>query len=230
MKHQWYVIAIQLLAFISAILVAAVEFEFITNQPIKVAIYIALVISLLINFILSFLGIWPRVATNTENVVSRVLDLACLVLERDNNFDLRSNIFLLSKDKRTLEIRYHSSNMSGVPDLGIKLEKWQGCTGHCWGYGAPTIADLTIPENEFGSQWGMTEDQIRLTENLGSIFSIPIINPSDSSQIVGILSFDSEEPIADYFYENFSHNRFVQRLSNIFGSLLSHLISLKRLD
>ena len=88
--------------------------------------------------------------------------------------------------------------MKHSADKHMRLKKYQGLTGNCWGARAPLVADLTLPQVAGGPIWGLTEYQMELTQNLKAIIGHPIRDPKDNNQIVGILSFDSVEPVAKF--------------------------------
>lgn len=134
-----------------------------------------------------------------RSIVTKALDKACLDMSTGINQDLRANVFLPKGDDQRLGIEFHSSSMDGDPDLKIELEKGQGCTGVAWMRGKPIVADLTQPEVEGGALWGLTPNQMAMTRDLKAILSIPIRHPDNPALPLGILSFDSREPIANRF-------------------------------
>ena len=118
-----------------------------------------------------------------------------------------------------LAIRFHSSNMTKAKDLGIRLEKWQGSTGNAWGYEAPVVADLTLAEVEGGARWGLDEDCVKMTSDLQAVFSIPVRHSTNPDQLVAILGFDTEEPVADFLKEH-ATQEIALEIASQFGSLL----------
>jgi hypothetical protein len=129
--------------------------------------------------------------------MTQALDLACLAMSA-GRYSLRANVFTkCDEDQHRICIKYHSTNMEGAADLGIQLERWQGCAGQSWGYNAPVVADMTLPELEGGSKWGLTSEQLEVTKDLSAILSLPIRHPDNRESTIGILSFDSTEPIAE---------------------------------
>ncbi|MBN1318287.1 MAG: hypothetical protein JXA42_22590 [Anaerolineales bacterium] len=148
------------------------------------------------------------VMKETLNIAAYFFGLLCTT-------EFRANVFQSAKGSNQIEIKFNSSNMNGALDQGIHLEKWQGCTGHAWGYGDITIADMTVPDIKGGATWGMTPDLIQITKNLGAIISIPVSHPRNTNQMIAILSFDTTEAIADQLIQD--HVR--TTLSNIAGTV-----------
>jgi hypothetical protein len=133
-------------------------------------------------------------------IMTKVLDHAILTISRNHDYEIRANIFMPQKDdKHKLKIRYYSSNMSSAPDLGLTLEKWQGCTGQAWGYEAPVVGDLTLTSEAGGTEWGLSEKQKELTKPIITILSYPIRHPKNTDKVIAILNFDSFMSIAKYF-------------------------------
>lgn len=193
----------------SGIGMAAVRLGYITDLLITDVIFIVFVISLLGDAILGIYNLrknpWKDFSGNTENsheVITKALDLACLSIG-NGQYHLRSNVFLkCPRDKNKICIKYHSTSMMGANDANIKLERWQGCSGQAWGYSAPIVADLTVPSYEGGSNWGLTKEHIEITDKLVSILSLPVRHPEDKNKTIAILSFDSEDPIANIFIKD----------------------------
>lgn len=132
-----------------------------------------------------------------RSIVTKALDKACLDMSTGINQGLRANVFLPKDDGQKLGIEFHSSSMDKASDLKIELEKGQGCTGVAWMRRKPIVADLTQPEVEGGALWGLTPHQMAMTRDLKAILSIPIRHPDNQTLLLGILSFDSRESIAD---------------------------------
>jgi len=152
--------------------------------------------------------------------VTQALDLACLVMS-EGHYSFRANVFTkCNGDRDKICIRYHSTNMEGANDLEIKLEKWQGCSGQAWGYAAPIVADMTLPEVQGGSKWGLTLKQREMTSHLLAIFSLPIRHSDNSELIIGILSFDSTDPIANMLTNDHQKNIALAEATQL-GLLLS---------
>ena len=75
--------------------------------------------------------------------MTQALDLACLAMS-DGRYTFRASVFMMcNEDAREICIKYHSTNMTNAPDIGIKLEKWQGCAGQSWGYDEPVMAGVS---------------------------------------------------------------------------------------
>jgi|SRR5579859_76246 len=106
----------------------------------------------------------------------------------------RSCLFLIGADEKMYIAQHH--NMGDSADVSIRLEKYQGCTGHAWGRGKQTVADLSAVSNEdLSTTWKLTPEQIAVTTKVKSILSTPIRYPGGI--IVGILSIDSSGPLAE---------------------------------
>lgn len=193
----------QILVLVTAILTPIVEFGLTKNTVVKIIIYSVLVISALGSSLPLILGQIPerKRAINLRRLIIIALDTACLTLNFQHRAKYRACIFTMGKkDSNVLSIQYNSSNMDDAVDVDIKLEKLQGCTGHAWAEDQPVVADLTIAEQDGAATWGLTDEQKTMTEKLKAVLSIPICYPTNHRKI-GILSFDSEEPVADFFYE-----------------------------
>ena len=212
----------QLLSVLSTLTVSLVQFKFIEDNILKCIIYIVLCISVLGTsgpLILSRLP--ERVkAMNIRRTIINTLDVACLNFTHEYPAKYRACVFMLPrKDSKVIKIEYNSQNMDDAPDNEIKLEKWQGCTGTAWGESRPVVADLTLPEQEGGPKWRLTDEQKKLTEKLSAVLSVPIYHPIQNTHIIAILSFDSEEPVADFFFQDST-----QDLAAIFTSIFAELI------
>ena len=212
----------QLLSVLSILTVPLVEFNFIENIILKWVVYAVLFISVLgISGPLILSRLPERVkATNVRRTIINILDMSCFNFSHEYPAKYRACIFMLPrKDSKVIRIEYLSSNMEDGPDKEIELEKWQGCTGTAWGERKPVVADLSLPEQEGGPKWRLTEEQKRLTEKLKAVLSIPIHHPTHSNQIISILSFDSEEPVADFFFQEY-----VQELAAVYAGILAELL------
>lgn len=105
-------------------------------------------------------------------------------------FKSRACVFLPEADGK-LHIAY-SHNMEGDPDQGLVLERNQGCSGDAWANCEIVFTDLReVPPEDLRSKWKMRPDQIKLTEGLGSILSIPLFQPYNERRVIGVLSVDS---------------------------------------
>ena len=201
-------IILRILMLLSGCGMAAIRALDIQNQTVKTIIFIVFVVSLSFETALFFYDLrqnpWKEFSgdsRNADDVLRQTLDLACIAMGK-GRLIFRANIFQKCPRNNKLCIRYSSTNMAGAPDLGIALEKWQGCTGHTWGYDAPIVADLSIPAVRGGATWGLDDDQLKLTKDLATIFSLPIRHPDDNRKTIGILSFDSQNPIADFLTQD----------------------------
>lgn len=106
----------------------------------------------------------------------------------------RANVMLIGSDNR-LHIAYHF-NMAEAPDLGVRFDKYQGCTGHAWALGEQAFADLKdIDEAELRRTWKLSPDQINLTAAVKSIICTPIRDPRNRESIAGVFSVDSTLPL-----------------------------------
>lgn len=153
-----------------------------------------------------------------SEVMTQALDLACLAMS-DGQYSFRANVFMrCGRNENKICIKYHSTNMTGATDIEIKLDKWQGCAGQSWGYNAPVVADLTLPEVEGGSKWGFTSEQSEMTKDLGAILSLPV-RYLENETPVAILSFDTKEPIADLLIQDHHKNIALQVTAQV-GLLL----------
>ncbi|MGB8213521.1 MAG: hypothetical protein WCE68_08185 [Anaerolineales bacterium] len=196
-------ISLRILLFLSGCGMGAIDALLIQDQTVKIIIFILFAASLLLDTALSIYDLrqnswkdFSENARNAEDVLQQTLDLACIAMGKGQTI-FRANIFQKRPRSQKLRICYYSKNMVGAPDLDITLEKWQGCTGHAWGYEAPTVADLTIPAVGGGARWGLEEEQLKLTKGIATIFALPIRHPEHNKKIIGILSFDTKEAVAD---------------------------------
>ena len=140
-----------------------------------------------------------------SEVLTQALDLACLAMS-DGQYSFRANVFMkCSNNENQICIKYHSTNMIGATDIEIKFDKWQGCAGQSWGYNAPVVADLTLPEVDGGSKWGLTSEQLEMTKDLSAILSLPVRHP-ESEMPIALLSFDTQEPIANLLKQDHHKN------------------------
>jgi hypothetical protein len=153
-----------------------------------------------------------------SDFMTQALDLACLAMSM-GRYSFRANVFTKCAGEEKICIKYHSTNME-ADDLEIKLEKWQGCTGQAWGYNAPVVADLTLPDVQGGAKWGLTSMQKEITKDLATILSLPIRHPDNSELTIGILSFDTTEPIADVL-KNDEQKNIALAEASLMGLLLS---------
>ena len=157
--------------------------------------------------------------------MTQALDLACLAMST-GRYSFRANVFTkCDEDEHKICIKYHSTNMEGAADLEIKLDRWQGCAGQSWGYKAPAVADLTLPDVEGGSKWGLTPEQLEMTKGLLTILSLPIRHPDNRELTIGILSFDSTEPIADMLIADVLRDGQQKSIALAAASLMGLLLS-----
>lgn len=137
---------------------------------------------------------------NYKDAIIKALDMAVYTFKLIQKIECRACIFMLpNKKSKEIEIRYFSSNMKDAKDVGIKFEKYRGCTGVAWGIRKPVIADLTIPKKEASPDWLLTHDQLEMTTDLNTVFSHPISHPYNKNTMIGILSFDSKDAVTDFF-------------------------------
>lgn len=211
--------------FISGIGMAAVRLGYITHPILYAIIFITLVVSLGGNAVLAYNSLktrWEKRSTidpkSATEIIKKALDLACIAMS-DGHHDFRANVFLrCNENKNEICIRYHSSNMDEAADRKMSLEKWQGCAGRVWGYNAPIVADLTIPELQGAASWGLSKEQSEMTDKLGAILSVPVRLPDDKDKTIAILSFDTEEPIADLLTKD-HHKSIAFQVAAQLGSL-----------
>lgn len=207
-------------AAISAGAAAAVEFGFVVAQPLKIAIFAVLVVDVAGWAFLGVRELRLEGFRDIRIIMTKALDMACITIAQGTSHTFRSNIFMPDgRHGNRLAIRFHSSNMTKAKDLGIRLEKWQGSTGNAWGCEAPVVADLTLAEVEGGARWGLDENCVKMTSGLQAVFSIPVRHPTKPDQLVAILNFDTEEPIAGFLKEHTTQEVALEIASQI-GSLL----------
>jgi len=181
---------------VSAALLAAAELGSIPTKWSPVSLTVVLVCLFLeLTWRLWGLERWR------DNMVSRLvqsdLDAACREVQELATADVR--VCLLRPRgirTRVLMVNFSSSNMLTASDRGIRLEKWQGCSGKAWGHVKPVVADLTLPSAEGGPDWSMTPDLLELTKDIKAVLSYPVNIPRNGSTLYGILSIDSKSGIA----------------------------------
>lgn len=202
----------------------AIKLNYISNPIIKLVIFISLAASAVGDAVITTQIVRQQNKSGAEQVsasevIRKALDLACIAMSSDGLYNFRANVFTLcSSDKNKICIKYYSTNMEEAADRKISLERWQGCSGHAWGYNAPVVADLTLPEVNGGAKWGLTHKQVELTKDLGAILSLPVRLPDDEVTIA-ILSFDTEEPIADLLIKD-HHTKIAYEVALQVGLLL----------
>jgi hypothetical protein len=211
---------------ISGIGMGAVRFGYITNPILYAIIFITLIVSVGGNAVLAYNSLktrWQKRSTidpkSATEIMKKALDLDCIAMS-DGHYDFRANVFLrCNENKNKICIKYYSSTMEEAADRKMSLEKWQGCAGRVWGYHAPIVADLTIPELQGAASWGLSKEQLDMTVHLGAILSVPIRHPEDKAKTIAILSFDTEEPIANLLTEDHHKNIALQAAAQL-GLLL----------
>lgn len=208
-------IVLRLIAFVTVIFGLAVEFGFITETISKIIIFLIAVVSIVGDAVLSLFRKILMKNQRAQSMITKSLDLACMKMyelanaygfDLENDGQIRANVFLPKRAtslklwlaELKLRVAFHSSNMKGASDLGIKFDKWQGCTGKAWGLEKVTVSDLTLPEVEGGAAWGLDEHQLSITSKIKTIISVPIFHPLNE-KVVGIFSIDSEKPLFDFF-------------------------------
>lgn len=211
---------------LSGIGMAAVRLGYVVHPILYAIIFFTLVIGLAGNAILALINLKKQKASTIDpnsasDLIRKALDLACITMSSDGRYNFRATVFMRCKDdKNKICVRYHSSNMDEAKDRNMSLDKWQGCAGQAWGYSAPIVADLTLPEVEGGSTWGLTPKQIEQTHDLGTILAIPVRPPDSDELTIAILGFDTEEAIADLLIKGHHKNIALEVASQI-GLLLS---------
>lgn len=221
-------LGLMLVIALTAILDAAVSFDFIINKPLKITVFSVLVISIFLNLIVDIREKLAERENEAKEIITRALDIASLTIGRGRKDPIRSNLFLHNKgSSNKIEIRFHSSNMETAPDLGIKFDKWQGCVGKAWGYeaGVVAVADQLVPEKT--QDWNLTKEQYALTKEIKSIITWPIRDPDVKGKILGILSFDTSSDLSEYFTSE-EARQLVADLSGFIGKLLT-AYNIKRL-
>lgn len=103
---------------------------------------------------------------------------------------------------KRLKVRYHSDNMANCKDLGLSLEKWQGCAGLSWGLNQKVAANLTLPHPNGTPPWGLDAEQVRMTEGIISVSSVPIRVPKNPNKVSCILNLDSTGLVQDFFLDS----------------------------
>ena len=205
---------------IAVLFQTAVEFNFITTNKYKVPIFIVLGITLILNLSIEIKEKLSEKSKEAKKVLIQALDICNITLGQGRNEAIRSCVFLRSKkDLNKIKIGFHSSIMEKAIDSDIEFEKWQGVVGNSWGYDAPTLASLNNFSEDKLKEWSITQKQYTLTKNLKTIFTYPITNPLDNTQTIGILSFDSDQDMYDYF-EKESTNLLIANLACFIGKLL----------
>ena len=69
------------------------------------------------------------------------------------------------------------------------------------------------------ASWLLDENFVKMTIGLQAVFSIPVRHPTKPDQLVAILNFDTEEPIAGFLKEHTTQEVALEIASQI-GSLL----------
>ena len=155
---------------------------------------------------ISFIAVERLVRRNknlySKSVMRKALDLSCLSIAQGKDIEIRANIFMPENSGNgKLFLRFCSSNMIDDKDREIEFEKWQGGVGMAYGANEIILADLSIKEVMGGATWGLTPEQVEITEGLKSILCIPINHPNQEGEIIAIYSVDSRESIIDFLSE-----------------------------
>jgi hypothetical protein len=104
-----------------------------------------------------------------------------------------------------LSIQWYT-NMESEAERNLKWRIGQGCCGQACLKGHPTSEDLTRYQTQTYEEllggdgqtpWGLTKDQWTLTRHLGSVLSVPIPVPGQSTRILGVLNIDSQLPLVE---------------------------------
>jgi len=222
-QFQIILIIVTLLAGVG---MGAAELGYVTDPFVKRIILAILIASLIGDAILAIKRLLEQRASvadkaSASDVIKKALDLACIAMSSDGVHNFRANVFSISKEKKNeICIKYHSTNMDEAADQKIRFAKWQGCVGYAWGYRAPTVADMTLPFMDGGPRWGLTAEQLELTNHLKAILALPVRLPKDHESIIAILSFDTEEPIAELLIKD-HHKKIASEVASQIGLLLA---------
>ena len=197
-------------------------------------VFTALILSILTE-ILNIKNRFGRRQIASQELMVKILDIAAQEISEKTQSKVRANIFIRKNPRKPyIEIVYNSSNMNSAPDLNIKLEKWQGCTGHAWGYRSPTLANLSIPEAKGGAPWGLSDEQVELTKHLHAILAVPVWHPEDKNKIIAMVSFDASEPKhPGIIFESFSEGDLLDKViaySELISGVLREYRLLMTLD
>jgi hypothetical protein len=158
-------------------------------------------------------------ADSFDQSIRDILNTAIGSMSQGFKHVFRAYVMLPTADGE-LEIKYWSTNLFGNPALDVKLQKWQGAPGMVWGYEKGIVGDLSTNKIEHGiDSWGLTDKQRLITENVVSILSIPIRDHKKKNKILGVLTFDSSEPLMDYL-----SNETSQITANSIALIISALI------
>ena len=193
---RWVERIVVLAAVVSAALLAAAELGFIPSKWSSVS----LIVILLCLFVELAWRLWGLEASR-DNMIARLiqsdLDTACGEMRDLTAADVRACLLRPEGVRsRSLMVHFSSSNMLTAADRGIRLEKWQGCSGKAWGHVKPVVADLTLPSAEGGPDWSMTPALLELSKEIKAVLSYPVNIPKKGSTLYGILSIDSKAGVA----------------------------------
>jgi hypothetical protein len=145
--------------------------------------------------------------------------------------DVRTNIMLLERRdfplptgerklfpwKRSMTVDFNYGDYNDESHL-----KWgvdEGVCGTAIEYNKALDSDLEDVEIH---EWDMTEKQLRATQHLGSVLSIPIYRPSDEEKDnpVGVLNLDSQENLSDTRFDDSKMKQDLKKYASYVGRTL----------
>lgn len=86
-------------------------------------------------------------------------------------------------------------NKPGTVEDQLTFRSYVGCTGHAWAMHEQTCADLAdVAADELQRTWKLSPNQIKLTSDLKTIISTPIVSSGDPNRFLGVVSIDCRAP------------------------------------
>ncbi|MFN0070770.1 MAG: hypothetical protein ACKVVP_04685 [Chloroflexota bacterium] len=84
-------------------------------------------------------------------------------------------------------------NKENQPDRNVSFRPLVGCTGHAWGQGRQTRANLSEATSvDLATTWKLSPEQITLTAHLRTVVSTPIWNEDAPDVMLGVVTVDSQ--------------------------------------
>lgn len=172
-----------------------------------------------------------RVGVSNE-LVTPVLEAIGLEFERQTRSrSVRVSVTLPTG--RGTRIVTYQFGMDLDPDIDLELGVEAGCSGRAWTTKRPVAADLLAAQGSFESEWGLTrEQQNKVRADRQSMMSFPVFDLTDplgatsvdQLRLLGIMSIDSETPLADTGWVDDRRDQAVQ-IGTRWADVLSRLLT-----
>lgn len=161
-------------------------------------------------------AVWVYYERKKEHIrIEELLKLLVLsIWGREHSSHFRANVMMHDPKKDELKITYRY-NMEGYIDRFLKIPSNVGCAGHAFTNKRPFYVDLTKVTHE-----KYLIDSRKVWKAMKSILSVPVFNPDNPDEVIGVLNVDSDLDIQTVKFNDESVIITVSAYADIIGKLL----------